>query len=72
MRMQRLAGWWRLWIVLTVIYGGLVSGFTWMTWPKAELRGALLWWLVPSILICILGLAVAWVIRGFTGGRVQG
>ena|SRR5437870_41454 len=176
--MRHLGGWWRLWIVLAVIYGGLVASYTWLSWPEvsnvshdpgflkqmspealavldrhktlaeleqafiaadragatenarklaqeivrrrerpvweqapmvlempngyefqvagdtkpeqtklvgrdyvrvlqsvasemriAALSNALLWWLVPSILVCALGLAVAWVFRGFTVGR---
>ncbi len=31
-----LGGWWRLWIVLTLIYGGAVTAFTWMSWPDVS------------------------------------
>lgn len=137
-----LGGWWRLWIVLAVIYGGLIAAYTWLSWPVvshvshapgflkrmspealavvnrpktllvprvlsmpngyeievrgdtkldeinlvgldyvrvlrsvvserriAALRNALLIWLVPSILVCVLGFAVAWVFRGFKRGH---
>lgn len=31
-----LGGWWRLWIVISVIYGGLVAAYTWMVWPEVS------------------------------------
>lgn len=31
-----LGGWWRLWIVVSVIYGGLVAAYTWMLWPEVS------------------------------------
>jgi hypothetical protein len=30
---------------------------------------ALLWWLIPSVLLYMFGVAVAWVIRGFRGNH---
>lgn len=32
----RLGGWWRLWIVLTLVYGGVVAAFTWTFWPEVS------------------------------------
>lgn len=35
---------------------------------QAKILGyALMWWLIPSLSLYLLGLAVAWVIRGFRG-----
>jgi hypothetical protein len=33
---RQLGGWWRLWIVLTLIYGCAVAGFTWISWPEVS------------------------------------
>lgn len=33
---RHLGGWWRLWIVLAVIYGGLVVTYTWLSWPEVS------------------------------------
>lgn len=33
---RTLGGWWRLWIVLTAIYGCAVAAFTWLTWPDVS------------------------------------
>src|SRR5260221_13343252 len=30
---MRLGGWWRLWIALSVVYGALVSIYTWNAFP---------------------------------------
>jgi hypothetical protein len=29
-------GWWRLWVVLAVIYAGLVAIYTWTSWPEVS------------------------------------
>lgn len=34
--LTRLGGWWRLWIVASVIYGAIVVVFTWNTFPRME------------------------------------
>lgn len=33
---RQLGGWWRLWIVLTLIYGCAVAAFTWISWPEVS------------------------------------
>jgi hypothetical protein len=35
----------------------------------AAVGNALLIWLIPSLVVCALGLAVAWIFRGFGGGH---
>ena len=36
MILARLGGWWRLWIVVSVIYGVIVVVFTWDNYPHVE------------------------------------
>jgi len=31
-----VGGWWRLWIVASVIYGAIVAVFTWNSYPRVE------------------------------------
>jgi hypothetical protein len=33
---RTLGGWWRLWIVLTMVYGGLVATYTGLSWPEVS------------------------------------
>jgi hypothetical protein len=37
--MVRLNGWQRLWLVLTVLWGGLVGSYTWIEWPQQSTSG---------------------------------
>jgi hypothetical protein len=36
MLLARLSGWWRLWIVASVIYGAMIVVFTWHSYPHVE------------------------------------
>jgi hypothetical protein len=36
--MARLNGWQRLWVVLTVLWGGLIGLYTWIEWPQESER----------------------------------
>ena len=36
MLVARLGGWWRLWIVASVIYGAIVAVFNWNSYPRVE------------------------------------
>lgn len=36
MLLARLGGWWRFWIVVSVIYGAIVVVFTWDSYPHVE------------------------------------
>ena len=34
MLVARLGGWWRLWIVASVVYGAIIAVFTWNSYPR--------------------------------------
>jgi len=34
--LARLGGWWRLWVVATVIYGAIIALYAWNTFPRVE------------------------------------
>lgn len=36
MLLARIGGWWRLWIVVSVIYGAIIVVFTWDSYPHVE------------------------------------
>ena len=62
---MRLGGWFRLWIVVSLLYLVLVILSVVLVFPEEHFRLAFLWWIIPVIGIYVLGWAVGWVYRGF-------
>jgi hypothetical protein len=66
-----LNGWQRLWVVASVLWLAVVCAFTALFLRGEEggtaslLLGAFLVWAVPSVFLYLLGLSVAWILRGF-------
>lgn len=37
--MVKLGGWWRVWIAISVLYGGVVAAYSWHTFPTLKALG---------------------------------
>jgi hypothetical protein len=64
--MKRLNGWHRLWLVFCGSLG-VLCGYWAVLVDPAE-RPFLFWlWLVPCLVMYVLGWAFVWIVRGFKG-----
>lgn len=66
--LARLGGWWRLWVVVCVTYGVVVTVLG-LGLLGLSLSEAFLAWVIPCLVILALGAAVHWVYQGFRQNR---
>ena len=63
--LNKLNGWERLWVLASIIYIPIVPTLADYLRVVFNIKAILFLWLVPVVIVFLLGVSVAWVVRGF-------